>query len=337
MKLLFLLLLLVSVYAVEQWWPTRRNTNTTQQRLIFVKTHKTGSSTVSSILHRYCDEHEGVTCYTEGPIPRNAAVFSYTPEWFASTSFPQIDIYSNHLRYWPTLLHAFVPEPAPIITIVREPAARFLSGWDYARKKWRGQSDIFELVRHMPVELDQLPADFRELLFANSYEQSLCPSSPSWAIRNASEPSCIQTLRDIQRGVISLVMITERMDESLVLLGRVLGWSVEELVYRSMKNSSSSSTEQHDSPPQDIVRKLHGWLRDDVILYQAALRLFEARVSSQDTSFWVEVQQLKQKKLELRAACSHHLRRSSVDQTLCTRLSLDHADWIRLQTKKKDT
>lgn len=325
-----LLLLLLARCAVAAWWPTQRN-NSTQQRLIFVKTHKTGSSTLSSILHRYCDEHSGVICYTEGPIPRNAAVFGYTYDWFTHASFPPVDILSHHIRYWPTLLHAFVPEPAPIITIVREPAARFLSGWDYSHKHWGEERDIYSIVRQLPLDLEKLPEDFQTLLTANCYEQSLCPPGPLWAVRNASEPSCIQTLRDVRRGAISLVLITEHMDESLVLLGRALGWSLDELVYQSMKNSSAEVKSSHDHPPSDVVHKIHGWLRNDVILYQTALRLFEQRVAAQDASFRVEVERFRQKKLELRATCARRNQAAlgKADRSLCARLATDHGEWVR--------
>ena len=314
------------IMCVDGWWTTQRSTES-QYRIIFVKTHKTGSSTVSSVLHRYCDEH-GVTCYTQGPVGRNIDVFQYTNHWFTHTTFPNIDVYSYHIRYWPTLLRAFVSEPSPIITIMREPVARFLSGWDYASKHWKGKRNIIEIVREMPVELHRLPTSFRELLYANGYRQSLCPHAPSWAIRNASEPTCVQTLRDMRSGAISLVMITERMDESLLLLSRSMGWNINDLLYLSMKNNTRRTS---DHPPADVVDKIRGWLHDDVLLYKAATDLFEQRIKDQDSSFSMELLQFKQLKTEAHMDCMTHRKHTYkiADPCMCSRMKLDHADWIQ--------
>lgn len=295
--------------------------------LIFVKTHKTGGSTVSSILHRYCDEHRGVTCYTVGPIQHNADVLLKGKSWLERAQLPRVNIYTYHTRYWPKLLHAYVPEPAPVITIVRDPVARFLSGWDYKPKSWRGRSDIINIVREMPDDVNKLPQDFNKLLHANCVQQELCPDAPSWAISNVSEPTCLQTLRDMRSGKLALVMITEHMDESLVLLGRMMGWELRELLYLSMKNSSRD----HDHPPSDVATKIRHWLSEDMRVYEEALRLFKARIASETADFHLELLRFKQMKLDAHMDCSG-LRLNGnrvVDECSCRLMRLDHADWVR--------
>lgn len=336
MKFIILFLSLLSVITATKWLTERVPDSERQNQLIFVKTHKTGGSTVSSILHRYCDEH-GITCYTAGPIEHSRDVVEGSERWFRSLHFPKVDIYTYHTRYWPVILQKYVSN-VPIITIVREPVSRFLSGWDYKPKDWRGRTDILNIVREMPDDVESLPEDFNKLLHANCIQQELCPDEPAWAVRNASEPTCIQTLRDMHNGALSLVMVTELMDESLVLLSRMMGWTLHEILYLSMKNNSLISS-KHDHPPKDVAEKIKGWLKDDVLIYEEALKLLQERIAAQDSEFHMELLKFKSMKLLAHMNCNptkvEHTHHIIVDECTCRIMKLDHADWVRKHIKSK--
>lgn len=308
---------------VQPWWPTSRRLQA-QTDIIFVKTHKTASSTVSSILHRYCGEHNDISCFVprgNGGVmtePQNSelSLHAYNPE--------HVNVHAQHTYYWPNFLHKLVPRPAPIITIIRRPASRFLSTWDYRRFDWRGRRDVFRIIESMPEERSQLPAKFFKILKHDSSQYELCPAGPGWAISNSSEASCVQTLRDMLSGALSLVLITERLDEGLVLLSRMMGWPLHHVLYISMKISSHK--QQHERPLATTIHKLERWLKLDLLLYQVAEVILDRRIQSQDSSFWRELRQFRKMRAETELACNLEANITSVD---CKRLKQDNVEWVK--------
>lgn len=339
MKILFFTLLLCScIYSnytpeywlnrmnqITPWWPIQRST-VKHTDIIFIKTHKTASSTVSSVLHRYCGENKNVTCFVPkndgGTMtePRNgpATLYAYNPKY--------VNVHAQHTYYWPTFLHRLVPEPAPVITIIRKPASRFLSTWDYRKFSWRGRHDILNIIEKMPAERSSLPSDFLRFVKHDSAQYELCPSEPAWAISNSSEPTCVQTLRDIVNGKLGLVLLTERLDEGMVLLSRMMGWSLRSVLYWSMKVSGHK--DQHDKPLASTFRKLEHWLQLDMLLYELAEDIFDRRIQSQDSSFWSELEEFKDLKEQMIEACESRKGDSHFTEAECRRIRQDNVAWV---------
>lgn len=335
-QLLLLLLIAVSgshdaetwlkrVQSVQPWWPTTR-CNRSSESIIFVKTHKTAGSTVSSILHRYCAE-TNVSCYVPhgvgGTVTRpslsNKSLHLYNPN-------RHVQVHTQHTSYWPNFLHRLVPRPAPIVTIVRHPVSRFLSSWEYHRFMWKRWSNIFEIVRKLPTERHKLPPDFSWYVDHESLHRDLCPNHPEWAVSNSSELSCTQTLRDIVSGRLALVLLAERLDESLVLLSRMMGWSLRTVVYSSMKVSGGHS--RHNRPESDVAASIERWLPEDMLLYRVAAALLHRRIKSQDESFRHELRQFHKLKALAHQDCSNGNHRQ-FDALACSRMHQDNVAWVK--------
>lgn len=314
------------VESVQPWWLTTR-CNRSSDSIIFVKTHKTAGSTVSSILHRYCAEMGNVSCYVPhapgGTVTRpslsNRSLHLYNPG-------EHVSVHAQHTSYWPNFLHRLVPSPAPIVTIVRHPVSRFLSSWEYHKFKWRRWSNIFDIVRKLPKEREKLPSDFRYYVEHESLHKELCPHQPEWAVSNSSEPSCIQTLRDMISGRLALILLTERLDEGLVLLSRMMGWSLRTVVYSSMKVSNTHS--RHNSPESDVAASIERWLPEDMLLYRVAAALLNRRIESQDESFQQELREFHKLKALAQHDCSSGNHRQ-FDALTCSRMHQDNVAWVK--------
>lgn len=342
---LLLLLLLVTAArscTSETWWPTERSLKT-QQQLIFIKTHKTGGSTVTSVLHRYCDTHT-IKCSVQNELPvyHFSQIYDKKEHWLSTAHFQQLDIFASHVRYWPGYLQRFFRQPVPYITIVRDPVEKFVSGWLYAKKRWREEYNIVSVVDSLPEDYRDLPTDFINELQHNSLEAELCPTSPTWALTdsyNSSSTSCESTIDDIQQGKIALVMITERMDESLVLLARMLGWNTEDIVYSSMKDNSKNIV---TVVPDRVKQKIRGWLNTDVRLYEAARRLFQQRISSQSRDFTSDLLHFRTRNTEAALTCYLLHKNTTAAENRkfpnacdCARMSLDNSEWNLLKNIEK--
>ena len=320
------------VESVEPWWPTERvSKNCTD--IIFVKTHKTAGSTVTSILHRYCAEYDHINCYVPNgtggsvtrPSQKESSLHMYNPT--------RVQVHAQHTYYWPKFLHKLVSESAPIITIIRQPASRFLSTWDYRKFSWKGRDDVVNIVRSLSSDRDKLPANFLKLVNHDSAHTELCPTQPDWAISNKTEPSCVQTLRDIISGKLALVLITERLDESLVLLSRMMGWSLHSVVYSSMKVSGHKT--EHNQPDTDIMSKIENWLEEDRLLYQISNILLDRRIESQDATFWsdlIEFQRLKE--VAQRDCFASHHEKVEFNEVACKALRQDNIAWVSTEHQR---
>lgn len=316
---------LQQVERITPWWPlTRVPSNRTD--IIFIKTHKTASSTMSSIFHRYCAEYSStVKCYV--PSGQGGAVVS--PNLSAANlhrfSVEPVQVFAQHTQYWPNFLYTLVSEPAPIVTVIRNPVSRFLSTWDYRKFHWRGEHNIVKIVKGLSDDIHKLPPDFLPFLIHDSASVELCPQKPEWALSNASEPTCLQTLRDMMRGSLQLVLLTERLDEGLVLLARSMGWPLQVVVYSSMKVSGQHWL--HSKPPPAVTQRIEGWLAEDKLLYEVAGALLDRRIESQDASFWTELREFQKLKERAHTDCIIG-RHTLFSESSCKHLHQDNLQWV---------
>ena len=128
-----------------------------KQRIVFVKTHKTGSSTITTMLQRY-----GYRRDLNFALPSTSHVFPQTVKfnplfvyqnnlrdkngalvWQALGGF---HVLVNHARYNRTAFDALIPN-ATYFTIIKDPASQFESAFGYfdigpqdfptaARRRW---------------------------------------------------------------------------------------------------------------------------------------------------------------------------------------------------------
>mmetsp|Transcript_62429 Transcript_62429/g.184696 ORF Transcript_62429/g.184696 Transcript_62429/m.184696 type:complete len:437 (-) Transcript_62429:74-1384(-) len=107
--------------------------------IVFVKTHKTGSSTVASVLHSIATSHKMITpVFEEDAQMANTWRPSKRPDILEMrTTNPSIkgapyDIWTNHVTFDNLLLEKVVPSAnGKVLSIVRDPATRTRSACDY--------------------------------------------------------------------------------------------------------------------------------------------------------------------------------------------------------------
>ena len=98
---------------------------------VFVKTHKTGSTTVTNILFRYAETH-GLNVLIDG----NAAQYTEYGDLTKRTFTPapprsKHNAFMLHADYNPQFLRSKLGENTKFITILRDPVSKFISGFNY--------------------------------------------------------------------------------------------------------------------------------------------------------------------------------------------------------------
>ena len=97
-----------------------------QTNIVFLKTHKTGSSTITNILNRFAETHNLTVA-----LPMDGFYHFLWPLLFQTdfvqNRLPKPNILSNHARFNARPLMELMPDTTKFITILRHPATQFIS------------------------------------------------------------------------------------------------------------------------------------------------------------------------------------------------------------------
>ena len=118
-------------------------------------------------------------------------------------------------------IHTAVPRPSTYVTLLRHPMARVISGYKSARY-WPGHR-LYETVNERQMDLAEYVRSGIALEMDNSMMRAITG--------NVSTPygECTDGMLEHAKRLIAteyaVVGLTERFDETLMVLGRTFGWS----------------------------------------------------------------------------------------------------------------
>ncbi|KAL8176936.1 UNVERIFIED_CONTAM: hypothetical protein K2H54_040297 [Gekko kuhli] len=242
-----------------------------RKHLVFLKTHKTGSSTIVNLLHRFGDSRG-----LRFALPTRYQ-FSY-PNPFQARRVKgwhpkgrPFDILCHHMRFKLPEVQKVVHPNSFYFSIVRDPVALAESAFSY----YRGVAPAFRRAGTLPEFLASPHHFYQPGERGNHYARNLLwfdfgldlPASPSSAVIKA-------TLEGLEH-IFHLVLLTEHMDESLVLLRHALCWTLDDVV--AFRHNLRSPESVYTLEPSTAAR-LRAWNYLDWHLYTHFNRTFWARV-----------------------------------------------------------
>ncbi|XP_070778964.1 galactose-3-O-sulfotransferase 2 [Enoplosus armatus] len=251
-------------------------TRTRSPPVVFLKTHKTGSSTVQNMLFRMGERDRSTFAF-----PHYTYQFNYPNKFRAEfvdelpDGSSQYDILCSHMRLDAGQLKQVMPPNTIYITILREPLRTFEAVFSY----YTSTVPAFTLAKKAAERAEHKSA---LSVFLESPESFWDPKEPGNGLGknpqsfdlglnsrqwNSSWPADLMLLED----TFQLVMIAEHFDESLVLLGALLKLELEELAYVRLNARSPQ-----DVMPLDNITKarIRAWNSLDVLLYDFFLQFF---------------------------------------------------------------
>lgn len=251
--------------------------NNTRHNLgIFVHIPKTGGLTLYWIMNRQYIPQAIFTLDWTKHFDDSVREFVTLPEAQKRT----VKILRGHMRF---ALHTILPEDSLYFTILRDPVERTISYYHYVRRS-----------SHHPW--------YQELHARNMTLQDFVMQVPDWNLDNcqtrflADEPSWVEfgkCTADMAASAkqnlekFKIIGLTERFDETLVLLKRAFGWN--EPVYFKQNVSSSKQKKLMDGAIEAIQQR-NQW---DIDVYQHATRLVEQQLQQQPLSFKYDVLKFK--------------------------------------------
>ncbi|XP_065659228.1 galactose-3-O-sulfotransferase 3-like isoform X2 [Hydra vulgaris] len=276
--------------------------------VLFLKTHKTGSSTVTNILQRYAKSNK-----LNVALPQCDHRFCYPNKFdekyiYQHKSGDKYNMLFNHAVFDKEKMLNIMAPNTKIITIIREPYSQFDSAAQYLNFK-----KYFNLKSHLPLldEFFQISEDFLK-----KFIQSADPTDGEGAFSLAKNPNAFDlgfdvwnespeyiesVLKAISKGF-DLVMITEYMEESLVLLKNELNWNLEDVVFFSLNTREAKDKNTNDI--KSVETKVLNWNKIDAAIYKHFNMTFWKKIEDSPSEFFSDVNTLKQWNRDLVNHCS---------------------------------
>jgi hypothetical protein len=185
-------------------------------------------------------------------------------------------VLNGHLHYG---VHEYIPRRCEYITILREPIARVISYYYYILghpKHWRHE----ELVRS-GMTLEEFVRTSPERGLENDQTRMLSGrGAGELDAGDLGRDALDEAKKNLERFLV--VGLTERFDESFILIRRALGWKIPVYVTANVATSTKPATEA----AMESIRQRN---QLDLELYEFARGLFSAAVEREGESLRREV------------------------------------------------
>lgn len=260
-----------------------------KKNLYFLRTHQTGTSSVTNIFYRYGQEHN--LNFVMYPLKLHLNYPGKIGIIYLEDVKPEggYNILCQYMRHRRMDALRILEEGAIFTTLLRNPVDQFLSVFhnfdikSQIRNLQVHQNPYEEFFRD-PHKLALMSSDVIFHLLQNSMSFDLGLSPPKY--KNAT---AIDEFIETIDKEFHLVMILELLDESLVLLRRLMCWDIKEIIHVKL----SVNNKYGDSISEGIREKILDWNSADVKLYNYFYGKMKKIVDEQDEDFRKEVELFK--------------------------------------------
>ncbi|XP_034384376.1 galactose-3-O-sulfotransferase 2 [Cyclopterus lumpus] len=237
-----------------------------KSHIVFLKTHKTASSTVLNILYRYGESRNLTFAF---PLNKQSQLFypfffaSHFVEGVSSQSVREFHIMCNHMRFRKSEVAKVMPEDTFYFSILRHPVAMMESIFIYYKS-----IQAFHKTHSLDNFLDNSSRNYNSSLTNNHYAHNILAFDFGFDNNVAAgavdlEERASMAIAAIKRDF-HLILISEYFDESMILLKHALCWSLEDVV--SFKLNRRSEQTRHPLLP-NTAEKIKRWNALDWRIY----------------------------------------------------------------------
>ncbi|XP_078000542.1 galactosylceramide sulfotransferase-like [Glandiceps talaboti] len=251
-------------------------------QIVFIKTHKTASTTTNTIIQAYGLRHQLTFAmpirhrkFRDVKYFSRDMLFQKTPSKNGSV----FNILAMHFVYNRAELERVVPD-AKYITIIREPVSKFESTFGYydvpgslnlARTRNQNQNPLELFMTNPDSYLRRLD---RDTMIRNQLRNGMMFTL---GFNHKYDNSTRMIDRTIQKldDELNLVLLTEYYEESLLLMKKMLCWDFEDILY--IPKGFRNSTRRYNVS-KTLAERISKWNNADVQLYKHFNKTFWQRV-----------------------------------------------------------
>ena len=270
------------------------------QRIVYLKTHKTGSTTVTTTFQRY-----GYTRNLTFALPKMTLhmfpqfrPFMRNDVLGYSNNSKNFDMLVNHAMFNRSEMEKVIPR-AVFFTTLRDPVSQFESAFAFYRQAERlgiktsnPISTFLSNPKSFRIRDNVLPKD--QLQNGQLYDLGLRQSdfNDTFEIK--------QKIKQLENEF-DLVMITEYMDESFILLKRMLCWETDDIVYApKLVRTSKSRYNMSGSTRMRILEWNHG----DVLLHDHFNQTLWRKIREYGPGFRRDLNEFRNRMSKITTMCS---------------------------------
>ena len=278
------------------------------KNVIFLKTHKTGSSTIINIMQRYAHRHDlkvalpGVEHFLGWPHPfQKKFVFEYSPG-------KKYNIICNHARFNKRrMLEIMQSDDTKIVTIIRDPLYQFESTSSYLNFR-----SIFSLNKSLNV-LEQFfnkskEDIYKRTLYRNTKNLFLVKNPVAYDMGKRTwmeSDDTVKAILDTVKKEFDLVMISDYMSESLILLKDLLCWDLDDVIYFAM-NKRPNSYKQKFANPERTREQVKTWNKIDYAIFEYYNQTFWDKIQNGGAKLQRDLKSLNNLNKKLDSECLDH-------------------------------
>lgn len=241
----------------------------------FLHLPRTAGTTLNAVLRNHFAPEAILSVYDKDEYERHKY---HSPDFFTP-----IKLITGHLLLETTDPPSIYGMPVSVITLLREPIARLVSEYEFL-KTWKSN--------HLYAVLNENSISFSEYL--RSSERMLRYRGKNFMTRciagaDFDEPYPVRALSQAKKNLEHNFVFTgiqERFDESLVMLGELLGMT--NLLHDKRNALKAEARTAPDPAALELARELN---RADMELYDFAVALFDERVTALGPAFQARVRE----------------------------------------------
>ncbi|XP_044525447.1 galactose-3-O-sulfotransferase 2 [Gracilinanus agilis] len=241
--------------------------------IMFLKTHKTASSTVMNILFRFTEKQNLTVALPAGQL------FHLGYPWLFMTKYVEgfkslngtFNIMCNHLRFNPPEVKKVMPNNTFYFSILRNPVFQLESSFMY----YKGYAPAFRKPKSLNEFLASPLKYYNEsLAIKNIYAKNNMWFDFGYDNNREGKGYVRAVIEEIQQQF-QLILISDYFDESMVLLRNSLHWELDDVVYFKLNSRSENTIQNLTRENQEKVKQ---WCALDWDLYQHFNRTFWQKI-----------------------------------------------------------
>ncbi|XP_072026300.1 galactosylceramide sulfotransferase-like [Amphiura filiformis] len=281
--------------------------------LVYIKSHKTGSTTLQTIVNRFGFYHNLSFVFNKKssynghfyfiPVTVKSPQTYFLPPLGVRAGdyrkYKDYDMLAVHVRYNRTAMDKFMKKDVKYISIIREPSDQ----WESAFTQFLFE-DAFPDAKSIPKEkwiemFLEKPSFYREKLHYMKFENVM---GRRWYYAQNSqmydlgldtghsfynETIINATIRSIDKEFV-MILVLEYFDESLLILKKELCWDYEDIVYipKNLRDSRRNLTDE-------VRQKIREFNYADVLLYDYFNKTLWRKIKEYGPKFEEDLQYFK--------------------------------------------
>ncbi|KAL3857030.1 hypothetical protein ACJMK2_011731 [Sinanodonta woodiana] len=288
-----------------------------KRHIVFIKCMKCATESMETIFRRF-----GYIRKLNFVLPRKRNLYLGWPGPMEKMDYRPskrpFDILTEHAIYNKTFMDDLMPNDTVYISIIREPWSHFKSTFSYFR-----MASIGELPK-VSDQLSEFLSDIEkyERIYSSPKKNFLRWCTPDYFSPTRSMMShCLgmplgfpKGRKDIMNNDTAimeyiqfiekhfkLVMLVEYFDESLILLKRLMCWSLKDILYQKTNSGNYSYRSYEPTKQQQEIHR--NWSRADYMLYEYFNKTFWTKVAAQGPDFIEEVKHFKAVEATIQKFC----------------------------------